>query len=102
MDMIRSAFRGFSNLVVSGVLLLLGAALFFGMMQTPADSPSWKANGPFGAAVILCLALFCAFLAYVFFQQSRQRHTWVASFMLNSLASLAFFAVFIMWSIHHF
>ncbi|RDI98761.1 hypothetical protein DVT68_09610 [Dyella solisilvae] len=100
--MIARAIRGFFNVTASGVLLLLGVGLFFGTMGVPSDSPSWKANGPGGAAVVLFLALFSAFLAYAFRKQANERRTWAASFIINVLSTVAFLSVFVMWAIHHF
>jgi len=100
--MVNRAFRGFFNLTASGVLLLMGVVLFFGAVQTPADSPAWKENGPGGAAVILLLGLFSAFLTYGFNRQGTARSSWVASSIVSALATLAFFAVLGMWVLHHF
>lgn len=102
MEMIGRAFRGFFNLTASGVLLLIGVLLFFGALQTPADSQAWKENGPTGAIVILLLALFSAFLTYGFYRQGSERRTWLASSVLSALAALALFSVFGMWMLHHF
>ena len=102
MELIGRAFREFFNVVTSGILLMIALALFFGTMSVPADSPTWKSNGPIGAMVVLLLALFTAFLAYGFKRQVHERRTWVASTILNSLSALAFFGVFVTWVIHHF
>jgi predicted neutral ceramidase superfamily lipid hydrolase len=98
MSALLRAVRGFLNVTVSGVLLLLATSLLVTITSTPA---SGFKGGWVGALVTLGAALFSGFLATAFWVQREGRRSYHSSAILNGLSTVAFLSVVVIWWVNY-
>jgi hypothetical protein len=99
MNTLLGAVRGFMNVTGSGVLLLLATCLMVSAINTPAIG--FKDDSWIGVLVTLAAALFSGFLAVTFWAQRQGHRSYYSSAILNSLSTIAFLCVIMIWWANH-